>query len=116
MSRFAIIENGVVVNIAEAEAGFASEQGWVAAGEAVIGDLYADEVFTKYDPTTDPVATAAKAEAVREERNNKLKNSDWTQVVDAPVDQAAWATYRQELRDISKQSGFPWDITWPEKP
>lgn len=58
----------------------------------------------------------AKASAIRSERNEKLSASDWTQVDDAPVDKAAWATYRQALRDITAQAGFPSSITWPVKP
>ena len=53
---------------------------------------------------------------VRAERNAKLSATDWTQAADAPVDQAAWAAYRQALRGISGQEGFPWTITWPVKP
>lgn len=53
---------------------------------------------------------------VKLHRNNLLAASDWTQVADAPVDKAAWATYRQALRDVPGQEGFPWDITWPEVP
>ena len=53
---------------------------------------------------------------VRFRRNDLLADTDWTQVLDAPVDQAAWATYRQALRDIPQQAGFPADITWPAKP
>jgi hypothetical protein len=53
---------------------------------------------------------------VRFERNARLNASDWTQVADAPVDQTAWATYRQALRDVTQQSGFPWTITWPTQP
>jgi hypothetical protein len=53
---------------------------------------------------------------VRFRRNDLLTDTDWTQVADAPVDQAAWATYRQALRDITTQAGFPTDITWPTKP
>lgn len=60
--------------------------------------------------------TAGQAASVRAERNAKLAASDWTQVIDAPVDQAAWATYRQALRDITSQAGFPWDIQWPAQP
>jgi hypothetical protein len=56
------------------------------------------------------------ANAVRQERNQYLVDSDWTQLSDAPVDSDAWATYRQVLRDITKQSNFPWDIIWPEIP
>ena len=39
-----------------------------------------------------------------------------TVTLDAPVDKEAWATYRQALRDITTQSGFPWEITWPDAP
>lgn len=55
----------------------------------------------------------------REERNNRLITSDWTQLVDSPVsaeEKAAWATYRQALRDLTEQEGFPTTITWPTKP
>lgn len=57
-----------------------------------------------------------QAKQVRTERNQKLVASDWTQVIDAPVDQAAWAAYRQALRDISTQEGFPWSVDWPVAP
>lgn len=57
-----------------------------------------------------------QAKSVRQQRGEKLKESDWTQVADAPVDQAAWAAYRQALRDISGQTGFPWTVTWPVEP
>jgi len=45
-----------------------------------------------------------------------LAQSDWTQVADAPVDATVWATYRQALRDITDQAGFPNDINWPTQP
>ena len=48
------------------------------------------------------------------QRNQMLKDSDWTQVADAPVDKAAWATYRQALRDITTQPD-PFNITWPKQ-
>jgi hypothetical protein len=77
--------------------------------------------YTKYSVNNmDVDAITAKdeeqAKSVRASRTEKLKDSDWTQVIDAPVDQAAWATYRQALRDITAQEGFPWDIEWPEQP
>ena len=53
---------------------------------------------------------------IRAERNRRLSDCDWTQLPDAPVDAAAWAAYRQALRDVTVQDGFPWDITWPEQP
>lgn len=59
---------------------------------------------------------AVAAEQARAQRNALLTASDWTQVADAPVDQSAWATYRQALRDIPQQGGFPNDVVWPEQP
>lgn len=59
---------------------------------------------------------ASEAAQVRAERNRKLAVTDWTQVLDAPVDQTAWAAYRQALRDISSQESFPWTINWPKEP
>ena len=59
---------------------------------------------------------AEQAKSVRDTRNTKLKDCDWTQVADAPVDKAAWAVYRQALRDVTSQEGFPWTVTWPEAP
>lgn len=56
------------------------------------------------------------AAEIRTKRDAKLADSDWTQVAGAPVDQEAWATYRQELRDITEQEGFPVSINWPAKP
>ena len=77
--------------------------------------------YTKYSVSDmDQEAIAAKdteqAKAMRSQRTDKLKDSDWTQVADAPVDKAAWATYRQALRDITAQPGFPWTVTWPDAP
>jgi hypothetical protein len=59
---------------------------------------------------------AEQAKAVRQSRTTMLKDSDWTQIADSTADKAAWATYRQQLRDITAQSGFPWTITWPSQP
>jgi len=57
-----------------------------------------------------------QAASIRSERSRRLAESDWTQVEDSPVDKAAWATYRQALRDVPTQSGFPWDVAWPTQP
>jgi len=58
------------------------------------------------------------AAEIRKERDVKLTESDWTQVADAPVDKAAWATYRQALRDIPTHANFPYltETDWPTKP
>jgi hypothetical protein len=70
--------------------------------------------WTTREPTEDE--TAVKAQEARTERNRLLTESDWTQVADAPVDAAAWAAYRQQLRDLTAQAGFPWAIDWPVAP
>lgn len=59
---------------------------------------------------------AEQAANVRQQRTEKLKDSDWTQITDSTADKQAWATYRQALRDVTAQSGFPWTINWPTQP
>lgn len=49
-------------------------------------------------------------------RNKLLQESDWTQLVDAPVNKAEWAEYRSALRDLPGPDGFTADCTWPIKP
>ena len=53
----------------------------------------------------------------RVQRNKKLAQSDWTQGKDiSETVSTKWATYRQSLRDVTSQPGFPWDINWPVEP
>lgn len=62
---------------------------------------------------------ATKAAQVREARSRYLYLSDWTQLADAPLSsekKSEWTAYRQALRDITSQTGFPWDIAWPNQP
>jgi hypothetical protein len=62
-------------------------------------------------------ADIRKAAKVREERNEKLAATDWTQAADVP--QAVkdnYASYRQALRNVPSQDGFPWTIEWPTQP
>lgn len=70
------------------------------------------------EKTTEEIQADAqnKAEEVRTERNQKLAESDWTQLPDAPVDKTAWAAYRQALRDLSTVDGFPYiDLPTPPR-
>jgi len=73
-------------------------------------------IVTALDNGEAQAKTAIQAIQVRAERDRLLMVCDWTQVADAPVDKAVWATYRQALRDVTAQSGFPWTITWPVEP
>jgi len=77
--------------------------------------------FTKYsvadmDDETKAAKDAEQAKSMRDQRNQKLSDSDWTQLADSPENKAAWATYRQALRDIPTQAGFPWEVQWPTQP
>lgn len=89
----------------------------------------AGPVFTDYTDDEGVVHTAAEqyeaycfakdaeqAQRVRDDRTKRLADCDWTQLADAPVDHTAWAAYRQDLRDVTAQAGFPWDVVWPEQP
>ncbi len=56
---------------------------------------------------------------VRSWRNDLLAACSWTMEVDAPLTEAQkaqWLSYRQALRDITQQPGFPYDVIWPERP
>lgn len=55
-------------------------------------------------------------ERVRNWRNAELLKTDWTQTLDAPVDKAAWATYRQALRDLPASNLDPQKIELPSEP
>ena len=56
-------------------------------------------------------------ENLRSERNNLLKETDWTQFPDIPeATRTAWQPYRQALRDITNTYSSPNDVVWPTKP
>lgn len=76
------------------------------------------QTWTAVDISQEELAqrTESRSKSVRERRNDLLSNCDWTQIADSPVDSASWAIYRQALRDVPAQEGFPWNVTWPNQP
>lgn len=84
--------------------------------EQVNGKWYTKWSVAEMNDEAKAATDAGQANGVRLTRNQMLRESDWTQVADAPVDIAEWAIYRQALRDVPKQSGFPWEVIWPQKP
>ena len=56
-----------------------------------------------------------QAEKIRDTRDNLLKSTDWMGYSDVVMTEE-WRAYRQALRDITSQSGFPSEVTWPTKP
>ena len=121
--KYAQILNNKVVNVIECES-----------------QAIADEVSTDYDfviqsndantewiydtesglrdnsqPSSDNLLAITSAEA-REVRNHLLAATDWTAMSDAPTQATTMTTYRQALRDITSQSGWPTTVNWPTKP
>ena len=89
----------------------------LVASDPYIEDGWAYTV--RIEPLTQAEIQAKRdslAAQVRSQRNALLASTDWTQVDDSPVDKAAWATYRQALRDITSQAGFPTQVEWPHDP
>ena len=84
--------------------------------DPVVEDGFAYVVAVE-DKTEEEIAAdvASKAAQVRAARDRALSASDWTQVADAPVDKAAWVTYRQALRDLPQAEGWP-DVSLPNDP
>ena len=73
-----------------------------------------DGVWTEvWTETQRDLAVAEKN--IRDQRNQLLSQTDWTQLSDSSV-ASTWTTYRQELRDVPAQEGFPYSVTWPTEP
>lgn len=113
--RYVNSKNGILADNNETGVCLYLSPGTDAHNAALRGDFGSISTYVPQpEPEPDPQEVAAKE--VRSRRDTLLTASDWTQVADAPVDQAAWATYRQALRDITAQSGFPDSVVWPTKP
>ena len=82
----------------------------------ILGPVFTGDTAAADEAAYKAMKDAEQAANVRRSRTEKLKDCDWTQIADSTADKAAWATYRQALRDITTQSGFPWTTTWPESP
>jgi hypothetical protein len=84
-------------------------------------DLQAAQVPSSLAALSDEAVAphAMTADGVRGVRNVMLSASDWSQLPDAPLDEvakAAWVEYRQLLRDVPEQDGFPESVIWPVSP
>lgn len=72
------------------------------------------DLTSPLDPDTVP--DEYLVERMRNHRDRLLAESDWTQLPDAPVDKAAWAAYRQQLRDFPATWTPGPTVTFPDKP
>ena len=88
----------------------------------ILGPVFTDtpektaaEQEAEYKATKD----AEQAKNVRQTRDDKLKECDWRVIkaLESNIPQDfQWAAYRQALRDLPMQAGFPWTIDWPTQP
>ena len=107
----ALIQGTRICELAVAEFPVHSDLVWVeVADDTTTQDTYVDGVVVTHT-TVFPLTW----DDIRERRNALLAASDYTQVADAPGDTAAWATYRQALRDVPTQSDVD-NIIWPQEP
>ena len=80
-----------------------------------IGWSYINGQFSEPPEPEQPLEQLAATARAR--RDSLLAQTDWTQAADVPqATKDLWAPYRQALRDVPQQSGFPTEIVWPEKP
>lgn len=88
----------------------------------VLGPIFTDNedaTAAEQETTYKAQKDAAQAESVRNQRDQLLKDTDWRVIkaLESNIPQDFdWAAYRQALRDIPSQAGFPWDIQWPTQP
>ena len=69
-----------------------------------------------FNPMYPDATNEHKWEQIKLWRNAELARTDWTQVADAPVDKASWATYRQALRDLPAQGEIAENVEFPNEP
>ncbi len=83
-------------------------------------DLYEEyKIIIANDPSKEGNVGTIEAAAVslRKARNSLLQDCDWVMLSDVPEEtKSVWAVYRQALRDITEQEGWPLNAQWPEKP
>lgn len=80
---------------------------------------FGEVVFPPADYSTLPKTQAELEVIERENRDQLLLKSDWSQANDAPITaekKAEWVTYRNLLRKVPEQAGFPYEINWPKQP
>ena len=118
----AIIFEGEVLQIEAKEFEVHSDWQWVDCDDTVeVSWRYDGTNFTNPDTKTDAEKVEEKLDELRRKRKTRLDQSDWTQIPDCSLSskqKTDWATYRQELRDITKtyQSMRAEGFKWPTKP
>ena len=86
-------------------------------GDPVLVDGQWQQTWVITDATPEEIAqrAAQQADDTRSKRDKMIADTDWMALSDNTLT-PEWATYRQALRDITSQEGFPHTVEWPEKP
>ena len=95
------------INVVEGEPSYTG-MGWTQTW--LLTAASAEEINTR---------TAQQEAMIRSQRDNLLAACDYTRLDDVQMDintRQQWAAYRQALRDITSQTGFPWSVEWPVAP
>lgn len=138
----AVVANWVNIEAAPSEVDFVGEQTTAIYTEAPVQIVVRDE-YPSYDPFTEkveenivetsteirttytivplteeeiPIVEEKLVALIRRDRNLRLAETDFVMFLDTPEPSQALLDYRQALRDIPVQAGFPTNIAWPEKP
>jgi hypothetical protein len=86
---------------------------------AVDGSWALGWVVTDKSPEEIAFYDDAKSKSIRLQRNRLLSETDWIVIMHTELGTnipAVWELYRQALRDITSQGGFPYTVEWPTKP
>lgn len=109
-SNIAYVLNGNLIE-------YTTEQRIKKANKPLYECQWSNEIFEWIDKRTEKQKYDEANSSVKALRNQLLAESDWTQIPDVPLtNKQDWAVYRQALRDIPEQSGYPFNINWPVKP
>lgn len=110
------------------EPSFGKPERWVREGQEDISEALESreingiieyKLEAEFDRVEEDLGNEPALIALRARRNDLLKNCDWTQLADCPLsveDKAAWASYRQALRDLPEECEDPANPEWPAQP
>jgi len=106
------VSNGVVCL-------YTTEQRNLKADNPGLSYVWSNYSFSWVSKFTQSEQYAIQEASVKSTRDTLLYESDWTQIPNNPLTtekQQEWAVYRQQLRDITSQSGYPFNVVWPTQP
>lgn len=125
ISRTVSTDEDVTIQLSEnedyVEGEYSGNSNYIDSDKQVVAIPERPNEYSDFDFTTKQwIANQNKAIFdILQKRQKLLVASDWTQLPNGPFTaekQAAWATYRQALRDITDQAGYPLNVEWPTAP